>query len=171
MTFQDLQGFCTAVECMALLEAARDRLVLEVGCWKARSTVAMASAAQHVFAVDTFHGDSYTGEAWTLPEAYHNVKMTGMLPRVTLVAGNYFDIHPQLNLAAFDMAFYDADHDGEPTRLALETFKRLPHHALVAVHDYEPAYPQVVGVVDAFAREGGYEIRVVERLALLQRKA
>lgn len=168
---ETFEGFLTIDEGRALTRYAMGHRAIEVGVWKGRSTAAIAIGAEHVLAIDTFLGDDDTGRAHTLPEAFHNVEVSGMLSRITLVCGNFFDLLPCLDLGAFGFAHYDADHSGDCTRRALQVFTALPPSAVLAMHDYDPAqFPHVVDAVDTYGASLGWRIaEIVDRMAFLQR--
>lgn len=165
-----VEGFCSPAEVAALVELARGRDVLEVGAWKGRCTIPMARVARSLVAVDHFRGDQYTGEANTLPEFLANVRDHGVRDDVTVVIGSFAQTLDLVDIARFGLLIYDADHDAEPTRFALDHF--AAHHragAVVAVHDYD--YPQVKTHVDRIAGEMRRRVRVVDRLAILEESA
>src|SRR4029077_15222095 len=59
-------GWFTWEECDLLADWARDKLILELGVYLGRSTVAMARTARHVVSVDHFQGSPL--ENWYKPE-------------------------------------------------------------------------------------------------------
>lgn len=167
--FPDLQGYMSDIEIAELLRLAKDATVLEVGCWKGRSTLAMATVAKAVYAVDHFKGDDFAGRGNFLPEFYNNMRTMGV-ENVFPLVGPQESILPMLKKGKFDFLFYDADHTAKATRFALDWFRESAWAgATVAVHDYCKIQPQYVGVVaevDEFERLVGVKKRVVGTLAI-----
>ena len=161
----EVQGFMPAAGLAILRDLAADKRVLEIGCWKGRTALAMAAVANCVWTVDHFRGDAYTGKAYTLPEAWENLRAAG---NVRVLAGPFEEIMLGLDLAWFEVLFYDADHDYEPTRRFLELAVERSIDATLVVDDYSPAYPQVMQAVHEFfpARS----IRVEGALAILRKR-
>jgi hypothetical protein len=162
----ELQGWCSELEAEALRTAALHANVLEIGTWKARSTVHMAQVAKHVITIDHFRGDRWTGAANTLPEAWANLDRFAVRDRVTLIAADFRVVVPLLDLARIMLFYYDADHSYEATVAALElVVPRLPDRAAIAVHDYD--YPDVARAVRELKDERRMSLTVWDRLAML----
>lgn len=164
------QGFLDHAEGRALSLLARGKQVLEVGCWKGRSTVCLARTARQVVTVDWFRGDRWTGPAFTLPEAVTNLDRHRIRDRVSILAGDARTLLPLLDLRAFDLAFYDGDHSHEETAWALSLLAGA-RIATIAVHDYEPGndvYEPTVRAVHECQQATGRTLRVVRRLAILE---
>ena len=164
MNYQDVQGYMPAPGLEVLRRLATGKRVLEIGCWKGRTAIAMAEVAASVWSIDHFRGDAYAGPYNTLPEAWANVIASG-LP-VRLLVGPFTELLPALDLAHFDLVFYDGDHDFEPT----QTFLRIAlaecrADALIVVDDYSAAYPQVQRAV-AEALPVGWPVTVEGALAI-----
>lgn len=170
--WRDVQGWLSESEGAELQRLAAGLTVLEVGCWKGRSTVCLAQAAARVVSVDHFAGDEYAGRAFTLPEAVETVAALDVRGCVTLVAGAFADVVPLLRLERFGLFFYDADHTYQATADALAAILGgASPSAPVAVHDYDPAQPvwaDCIRAVDEAARRHGRAVRVVDRLAILE---
>ena len=169
---QDVAGWLYAVEGEELARLATGRRVLEVGCFKGRSTIYMARTAERVITVDWFQGDEQAGLGFTWPEAYENVKRYGLLDKVVFVAAELYAGLKALDLSRFDFAFYDAGHAYQVTADALAMFfERLPPGTPVAVHDYKPdeeLWEPTVRAVDEAASAHGRTIRRIGGLAILE---
>ncbi len=166
----EIQGWLSEAEGGELQMLAAGKTVLEVGAWKGRSTICLASVANHVVTVDHFKGDGYTGAAFTLPDFVRTLADHDCRDRVTPIVGGQRDVLPLLCGHRFALIFYDADHTGEETQFALRWASRFPW-ARVAVHDYDPRQPQytdAIAAVDDFARASGRALRVVDTLAVLE---
>lgn len=167
--YKEVDGWLTDAEAAELQRLAENQVVLEIGTWKGRSTIAMAATARRVIAIDHFYGDGYAGKAFTLPEAVQNIHDKGVRDKVNLCCGSYVDILPHLNMTKFGLVLYDADHtyDATITALRLIVPKVLPGTP-VAVHDYEPAaYPQVVKACQEIISECKGSVTIVDRLGIL----
>jgi predicted O-methyltransferase YrrM len=166
MNYHDVQGYMPAAGLEVLRRLAAGKRVLEIGCWKGRTAIAMAEVAASVWSIDHFRGDAYAGPYNTLPEAWVNVIESG-LP-IRLLVGPFIELLPALDLSLFDLVFYDGDHDFEPT----QTFLRIAlmgcrPDAVVVVDDYSPIYPQVQRAV-AEALPDGWPVAVIGALAIFQ---
>lgn len=168
--WQKIHGWLFKKEGEALQEMAAGRVILEVGTWKARSTVALAATAEHVVSVDHFKGDSFAGRGGTFPAAWQNLIDKHASHKVTLVAGDFRDVLPRLDLRKFGAFFYDGDHTYEATAAALRFAEQMRPGIRVAVHDYKPNQPQVRQAVDEFQKRnlGQRQVKVVGGLALLE---
>jgi predicted O-methyltransferase YrrM len=151
--------------------------VLELGSWYGRSTIAIASVARSVDAVDP-HRFGPPGREDTLAPFVANLERYGVRERVTVHAGFSGDVVPTLPPEAYDLVFIDADHSEPAVREDLRLV--VPHvrpGGVIAFHDYgQPGTTHfgqwhdwgVTEVVDEFAREVGNSIRVVGSLALVR---
>lgn len=170
--WRDLQGFpLTDLEADKLRHLAIRRDVLEIGCWKARSTILMAETALSVLTVDSFAGDGYTGKANTLPEALQNIRDWDRDGKIGTIVARFETILPILDLKYFDFVFYDADHTGDATAEALTILGvGCRRDVVVAVHDYEPTSPKyrdAAAAVDRWVVKTGRVLEVVDRLAII----
>ena len=169
----ELQGWFSDVELRAYFDACDGvARVLEIGCWKGRSTMAAARAAGMVLAVDTWRGDAYTGPGWFFPEFVANCQ--------AFEASNVFPLMmdfrralPMLApiLGTFDVVLYDACHDYETTAAAFDLL--LPYirtDTPVLVHDYSPAYRQVQRACAEACEASGRIAYRVDTLAALVRR-
>src|SRR5262245_41847662 len=87
------EGWLTAAEALYPSALARDRLVLELGSYKGRSTAALAQTALQVVSVDWHRGDEGTpGGGWTLPEYCAALRALGLWGRVVPVIGRIEEI-------------------------------------------------------------------------------
>jgi predicted O-methyltransferase YrrM len=165
----ELPGWLSEREAELLQRSAAGRVAIEIGSWKGRSAVHLAAVAKRLFCVDHFRGDGYTGHGWFLPEFLANIKRFGVDGRIVTVVGQFADALPLLSLDHFTFAFYDADHDYEPTFSALSALaERLPPDALLAVHDYSSRYPKVKAATAAAL--GGWKLSdQAESLAIFRR--
>jgi predicted O-methyltransferase YrrM len=164
MDYRDVQGFMPPAGLEVLRGLAAGKRVLEIGCWKARTAIAMAEVAARVWSIDHFQGDRYAGAARTLPEAWHNILASG-LP-IRLLVGPFAELLLGLDLSQFDLVFYDGDHDGEPTRQFLQfALAGCRPGTTIVLDDYSAVYPQVREAVAAVV-PAAWPMEVVGALAI-----
>lgn len=156
--WKPLQGWLSDLEGDKLQQLAKDGVVLEIGCWKGKSTLAMAATAKHVISVDGFNGDNFAGPYDTSKEAKAN--LAGF--NISLIHLPWEDVLPFLDLRKFDLIYYDADHTYEATRAFLTM---CPPEILLAAHDYDdnPNHAGCRQAVDELHRE----LIITDRLATL----
>ena len=164
--YQSIQGWLTDAEARELQRLAAGKHALEIGSWKGRSAIAMAATAESVTCVDYFYGDKYTGTANTLPEFWVNIAPHRDKIK-TVIIGNLFHVLAWLP-REWGFAYFDANHDYEPTAAALQFLEHLP---AVAVHDYDPAmiYEGTRRAVAESMSRTGAKLHVIDRLAVLTR--
>ena len=169
--WKDIEGFMDPLEGAELQRLARNRNVLEIGVWKARSTIAMVATAKHIVAVDHFHGDDFAGHANTGTVAWTNLCETKARDRVTLIIGDISHIRDLLDGREFGLIHYDADHTFEATASFLQSIQL--EGCPIAVHDYDqnPNHAGVRKAVDEFVMATGRTIQIIKRLAILDYNA
>lgn len=155
----DIEGWMTPEELAWLSAAAIDRTVLEIGAWKGRSTRALASGARRIVTIDHFKGDGTPAHAQAARDPDSVCKEflanTADLTNRTTVRG---DINAQEPLRFreicnrsefFEMVFIDGTHTEVQVRHDIAfALAVMTHGCLLAGHDYEPNWPDVVKVVD-----------------------
>jgi len=119
-------GWLTDQEAAELARLARGKTVLEIGAYAGRSTVVMATTANHVLSVDHHRGsaehqpgggayderfvDAKTGLFTTYPAFLQNLIEWKVADRVTIMIGKSESVLRFLT-AAFEMVFIDGSHD------------------------------------------------------------
>lgn len=128
-------GWLTNPEASALVQLATNLTVLELGAFKGRSTVALASTARYVLSVDHHRGDEGTRGAGhdgdTLAEYIGNVRD---LPNVGFVVAPFARILPLLAERSFGLAFIDGAHDAPSVERDATFASRLA--PVLAFHDW-----------------------------------
>lgn len=136
------------------------RNIIEVGSWKGRSTVALASGGAIVTAVDTWLGvphDPVTQETWypeTLegPDVIFNQFLRNV-DGLRVAPLRMPSANAAVALAAsvgrfFDMVFIDADHRYEAVVADILAYRQLIRPGgLLAGHDYQARCPGVIQAV------------------------
>ncbi len=149
-------GWLTDNEAACLADMARDATVLELGAWLGRSTLTLASTAEHVVSVDWHKGDWDAGFGDTLPGYWEKVRN---LDNVTMVVGRFEAIVP-LFADRFDLAFVDGAHDHDSV-IRDACLAVAATHGKVVFHDFDQ--PRVRAAV---ASTGIRAVRLVDTLAV-----
>jgi hypothetical protein len=176
-------GFLSEAEAEALAELAKDRVVLEVGAWLGRSTVAMARTAELVISVDPHRGspehqagadkytpglhDEATGEDSTLRRFMANI--AGQSNIVPVIAP-FEQCAPYIS--GCDMAFIDGEHDHDSAYSNGQDAWTmcLAYDAPLVFHDYG-TWPGVVSAVAQLRRiwKASLDVPPGTTLAVLRR--
>lgn len=146
--WQQIDGWFTEGEGAAIQPLARNKVALEFGAWKGRSTACLAEVAAHVVTVDTFEGDNETGKQDTLSAFCENISKSGHDRRVTACKMTFDQFSEGHAGHTFGLVFVDGAHDAvsveRDTRLAL---KHLQPGGVIAFHDCN--YPSVQAGIKA----------------------
>ena len=160
----EVSGWMTSSELSWLeSQAAGKELVIEIGSWRGRSSVALA-AADKLVCVDTFvdqRQETGTG-ADILPDFMAAIGDDS--PKVTAIRGDVSD--PDFVEALehtcggeADVVFIDASHDEASVRRDIATAKRLVKDGgIICGHDFSHSWPgvmtAVIELVPGFQRAG-----------------
>jgi predicted O-methyltransferase YrrM len=136
----DIPSAVTREECERLSILAHGRMVLELGAYLGRSTVALASTAERVHSVDWHRGDGHTGHTepgnGTVHEYLRNLERYGVADRVVTHIGRFEDVLPVLS-CRFSVVFLDGMHDvASVQRDYLAAVRLLAAGGAMAFHDY-----------------------------------
>lgn len=126
-------GWLSAREADKLAELADGGVVLELGAWKGRSTVALASTARYVVSIDAHKPFVSFLERYdedSLPTYLDNVRK---LPNVGIVIAQ-FSFAITFDVRAFDLVFVDGLHD--KTNVTNDAMLVSRFDAVVAFHDW-----------------------------------
>ena len=177
-TYREIQGWLSDREAKALQIIADGCRVVEVGCWKAKSSIAMAATAKSVLTIDHFRGDLYTGLAFTLPEAIENIRKHDSDGKISILIQDFFGIKEgemKDMIMLSDVLYYDGDHSEQSVRKLTDFVIDFDNMPIIAFHDYEssPAYQSGKDVFDALVKElidHGFAsdcLAVIDRLAII----
>lgn len=137
-------------ECETLSRYAHNRWVTEAGSLLGRSTIALASTAKHVVAIDRHTGyDGWPND--TYRTFMRNIEVSFLSKRVLPVRDDYVEL---FRFPA-DFTFIDLDGSYLTTAYAIN----LAQSPLVAVHDYQRQSCRGVGQA---VEDSGF--RVIERV-------
>ena len=133
---ESVESAVTHDECERLAELAHDATVLEIGSYLGRSTIAMASTAKVVHAVDPHDGCPF-GSPGTLDAFLGNLESFGVRDNVVVHVARSNDLAPVLRPATFDLVFIDAMHQRPDVDFDLAVAARcLVPGGTIAFHDY-----------------------------------
>lgn len=166
---EDIVSAVDLEECRRLSELAKGLVVLELGSQFGRSTVALASTAARVHAVDWHRGDAHAGMQDSLPEYVRNLERHKLRDKVVTHVGKNEEVLPIFAKRVFDMVFIDSFHE----RAAVEKDIHLVSPAMklgaiFAFHDYGGWYGGVTEAVNAFAATHRATIESVRSLAVVR---
>lgn len=144
-----IEGWTKKHELAWLQEAAANSgpVIVEIGCWKARSTVAMASAVKAgttIHTVDHFLGspversDTYTADA--LKEDLHEIAKANLreFPNVVIFKMSSKKASEHFENGTVDMVFIDGGHSTYETLTDLQTwFPKLKPGGMLCGHDLD----------------------------------
>lgn len=155
-----IPGWTSEAELLWLATQASTRTrIVEIGCWKGRSTRAMAeNTLGTVYAVDTWKGTEADGhfkeldgksEHWLIKEFFKNLwtlqPFNVCAARMPSIQGADF----LKSEGSFDMIFIDAAHDYASVKADIEFWlPLLAPGGLFCGHDYDRGRPGVVQAVD-----------------------
>lgn len=178
---EPIPGWFTVEEAGALLGAAVAALtqtpgphqIVEIGSFSGRSTTVLGSAVQAlspastVHAVDPHDGCTAGGRS-TADRFARNIGELGLAEHVRLIKQCSFDVEWDQPIS---LLFVDGLHDFASVAIDLFHFE---HHVidggLVAFHDYEAGWPEVVAFVDQLTTSGKYEQLTIGGSCIVLRK-
>jgi predicted O-methyltransferase YrrM len=143
------EGWLEEVEVRHLQALAVNRLVLEIGSWRGRSTVALAQAALHVVSVD-HHKGSAEHESYgpSLPELVTNLDAYGVRDKVSVCVMDSSRLLRLFKPAVFDLVFVDGAHDFEAARRDANSAAGLVRSGgTIIFHDCSNGWPGVMAAV------------------------
>jgi GT2 family glycosyltransferase/cephalosporin hydroxylase len=135
-----IEGWLSLAEGQELQRLAAGKRVLEIGSYRGRSTVCLATVAEHVTAVDPH-------DAATLPAKYRdrpsepdlraNLAKQGLTDRVQVIVAAIQDVASTIPDRSIDLVYIDGDHSATACARDLQIAQRvLVPGGAIAVHDY-----------------------------------
>lgn len=147
---EDIPSAVSRAQCERLADLAAGNVVLEVGSEYGRSTIALASTAQIVHAVDWHRGDQMSGFKDSLPTFWANLQRYGVRDNVVVHVGAFEQVAKVFSFAAFDLVFIDGDHSADAARRdALLAYGLVKPDGVVIFHDADQS--QVMEAVHLLA--------------------
>ncbi len=131
--WRKIEGWLSVAEGVKLAELASGNVVVEIGSYKGRSTMAMASTASVVYSVDTFRGENECGGSDTLDEFRRNTRGA---ENVVAIVANHAGGLDMLGSGIADLVFIDGAHDSDSVERDTRTAARLlKPGGIVVYHD------------------------------------
>jgi SAM-dependent methyltransferase len=150
-----VQGWMGEDELLWLAQrAASHERIVEIGCWKGRSTIALAmNTPGHVWAVDTWKGSAeHRDELRGMSRHYlyfEFTRNTEGISNITPLRVESTAAAAHLSQERFDMIFIDGAHDYESVKADILVWRPLlVDGGLFCGHDYEGDFPGVRQAVD-----------------------
>lgn len=172
---EDILSAVSREECAKLAQLARGKTVVELGSYFGRSTIALASVASVVHAIDWHKGDVHSGATDTLQVFLANLSRYGVREKVMVHVGRNDEIVPQLPREGFDLAFIDSFHEEKAVEAdALLARPLVKRGGFLAFHDYGVVASRdgvpfgVTSAVDAFVKREKLPLQVVRTLAVVR---
>jgi glycosyltransferase involved in cell wall biosynthesis len=154
---QDIKGWMTFPELTFLYETAKkQKIIIEVGSWKGRSTHALLSGCKDgmVYAVDTWKGseDIRDDTSW-MAEREDVFKVfqfnTRGFDNLKIVRKKSVEAAKDFENGMADMIFIDAGHDYKSVKEDIEAWlPKLKKGGLFCGHDYIVSWMSVIEAVD-----------------------
>lgn len=133
----DVVSSVSEKECAELSRLADGKQVLELGSLYGRSTIALASTASKVHAVDWHLGDEQAGYNRTLDHFINNLYRYQMEDLVVIHMGRFENVLPIFRPASFDLVFVDGFHGEQEVKRDFNLcLPLLREDGVVAFHDY-----------------------------------
>lgn len=170
----DVDGWLSDVEGDCLARHARGRRVLEIGCYRGRSTIWMARTATSVLSVDPMDdrgAPRMDGDTHTIFEANVKRYCAGRDVNLFLGTSEEFVDKSAFQGQFFDLIFIDGAHDYESVKRDIELcWPLLVPKGVLAFHDYHSAAdPGVTKAVDEFWEAGAADfVEAVGTVAVLR---
>ena len=140
--------------------------ILEIGAWAGRSTLALLAGAGEGKTVDSVDSWSekefapafYGITAEVIKESFYRAtKPYVVAGRLRVFEGDYREVLPGLDRAAYDMVFVDGPHDVEHAEPTISLIRPLMKQSGVVVfHDADPCWPGVRKMIDLLESDGGW---------------
>jgi predicted O-methyltransferase YrrM len=158
----------TGPETLELQRLAKDQTVLEIGSLLGYSTIAMATVALEVVAVDPHRGYPEASPRPTLATFLQNLEDHGVADKVVPIIARGQQVLDMFSIEAFGFIFIDTMGDEHGTlELLLGAWALMP--TALAVHDYGlDEWPGATKAIDRFAREARVKPRLVDTLAVFE---
>ncbi len=150
----------TEAECHTLAALANGLNVLEVGSQYGRSTIALASTAARVYALDWHRGDPQAGQGDTLMQFWHNLLAYGVRDKVVPLVGDVAHVVGVLARGVFGGVFLDAYHERDVLEDNISILERVVAiGGWMTFHDYSSGFAaEVQPPVDALAARWTAEV-------------
>lgn len=147
-TKNSINGWLTNKEATVLYNLAKNcpqnKAIVEIGSWKGRSTVCLASGSSKgnkakIYAIDPHTGSNEhkrkLGEVWTFDEFKENIKIAGLTEYVTPLVKTSEEASKTFD-KEIGVLFIDGDHSFEAVKQDLELwFPKVTDGGMIVFHD------------------------------------
>jgi MMP 1-O-methyltransferase len=154
--YQSIQGWLSEGEATHLFHFANKvpmgGTILEIGCWKGKSTFCLAKGAPHaqVFSIDPFNaaGESDSlaeyaekkGQSSLLEQYHANLERLGVAQNVKALVGYSSAFINEFEDESLDLLFIDGDHSREGAEFDFTHFgNKVKIGGHIIFHDYRPS--------------------------------
>jgi predicted O-methyltransferase YrrM len=154
---EGVNGWTSQRELNWLSETAnKARSIVEIGCWKGRSTKALLEASEgFVYAIDHFKGTSKEGDAWSVFLADEQdikkefIENVGHYPNLRLHEMSSTDAVGFFEDESLDMVFIDGDHTYKGVMDDINNYlPKVKKGGIICGHDYVKGFPEVIQAVN-----------------------
>lgn len=164
----DISSSVNRDECEELARLAEGKIVLEMGSYYGRSTIALASTAKVVYSVDWHLGDAHVGRAASYESFVKNLGRYDVLDKVKVFVGVFEVVVPTLG-QDFDLVFVDGQHDEKSIiRDGALAISVLRPSGILAFHDYGSIFHPIQTYVDDLVLRKNAKMSLVRRLAIVE---
>lgn len=146
---EGVDGWLSRGEGATLADAARGKIVLEIGSYCGLSTICMAQTAAKVISVDTHDGRGTPDQRNTLLEFMGNLKKHSVSNNVEVFVGTSTEFaKKEVGIGQkYEFIFIDGSHDPESVREDIRVaLALLKDGGLIAFHDYKDNVDSDYGV-------------------------
>ena len=166
---EDIVSAVAREECAKISSLAAGKTVLELGSHFGRSTVALASTARIVHAVDWHMGDLHAGQCDSAAVFVANITKYNVRGKVAFHMSKFEDILPLFRPGLFDFTFIDALHTKEAVETdAKSVLPLMKPRGIIAFHDYGLPQFGVTQAVDEFSKSLGVAVEVTRTVAVVR---
>lgn len=143
----------------AALNAPSDAVILEIGCFKGRSSVSFGfgciGTRRHVYSVDLFEGDgSMYGKGEFLSDFERNVQVCGLTDYITPIK-QYSTVVARSWDRQIDILFIDGSHNYDDVKADFEAFYPfVKKGGIVALHDVRGMWKGVIKLWSEIRKDG-----------------
>ncbi len=145
-----VDGWLSSDEGNLLAEHAKEKICLEIGSYKGKSTLYIAQTAKFLVSVDTFRANE-TGQAQDQLNSTYNefaANLSGYENVVPVIGRSDF-VYLAFKDDYFDFLFVDGMHDYNSVKSdVINYLPKLKKDSVVVFHDYSDAWPGVQRCVD-----------------------
>lgn len=147
-----------------LVELAAGKVVLEIGCFRGRTTARMALAAQRVWTVDNHHAADLGYPYDSMHDYFAHLDDNGVRDQVVSIVGDFANVLLYLPIRFYDLVIVDGAHDSRSVHHDLTCSTHLVKRpGIIAMHDWDLVAVRTVG-----SHVLGQPSQMVDRLAIFR---